>query len=248
MQTCSPSNKVGLFAEILPRLFPVEIVVRKLKPDWLREGGVVLLGAFLLFAPVMLCSWHSFMVCGCFLSSLFSLSCKRDKHAPCIPLCNGMLRIWELCRQCENRSIMLASFAKAEKNSYIKSRKRCSLMLFSGSAEVKLAVLILYLMILRHIHVTPHFGWCLIFHKFQKQNHVLFWLMCAFWWLWKGVWQGLHMGVVCCGCEQRTKSQEVGIACSQLYGCVCLVPHVTADLDSITSMVPLFNLRYSSGK
>lgn len=28
MQTCSPSNKVGLFAEIQPRLFPVELDVR----------------------------------------------------------------------------------------------------------------------------------------------------------------------------------------------------------------------------
>lgn len=50
------------------------------------------------------------------------------------------------------------------------------------------------------------------------------------------------MGVVCCGCEQQTKSQEAGIACSQLYGCVCLVPHVTEDLDPISSRVPLFNL------
>lgn len=33
MQTCSHSNKVGLFAEIQPRLFPAEIVVRVLKPD-----------------------------------------------------------------------------------------------------------------------------------------------------------------------------------------------------------------------
>lgn len=56
------------------------------------------------------------------------------------------------------------------------------------------------------------------------------------------------MGVVSCGCEQRTKSQEVGIACSQLYGCVCLAPHVTAGLDSISSLVPLFDLWYSSGK
>lgn len=56
------------------------------------------------------------------------------------------------------------------------------------------------------------------------------------------------MGVVHCGCEQWTKSQEVGIVCSQFSGCVCLVPHVTAGLDSISSRVLLFNLRYSSGK
>lgn len=56
------------------------------------------------------------------------------------------------------------------------------------------------------------------------------------------------MGVVCCGCEQRTKSQEVGIIRSQLHGCVCLVPHVTEDLDLIKRLVPLFNLCYSSGK
>ncbi len=55
------------------------------------------------------------------------------------------------------------------------------------------------------------------------------------------------MGVVCCGCEQLTKTQEVGIAHSQLYGCVCCVPHVTADLDLITSLDPLFNL-LNSGK
>ena len=56
------------------------------------------------------------------------------------------------------------------------------------------------------------------------------------------------MGVVFCGCEPWTKSQEVGIACSQLTGCVCLVPHVTGDLDSIRSLDPLFNLWDSSGK
>lgn len=53
------------------------------------------------------------------------------------------------------------------------------------------------------------------------------------------------MGVVFCGCEQRTTSQEVGITCSQCTGCVCLVPHVTADLDSISSVVPAFNLCYT---
>ena len=72
MQTCSHSNKVGRFAEIQPRLFPAEIVVCELKPDLVGKGGVVLLGAFLLFAPVRLCSWHCFMFCGCF--SYFSYS------------------------------------------------------------------------------------------------------------------------------------------------------------------------------
>lgn len=72
MQTCRQSNKVGLFAEIQPRLFPAEIVVSELKADLLKNGGVVLLGAFLLFAPVRLCSWHCFMFCGCFLGSFFS--------------------------------------------------------------------------------------------------------------------------------------------------------------------------------
>lgn len=44
------------------------------------------------------------------------------------------------------------------------------------------------------------------------------------------------MGVAYCGCEQWTKSQEVGIGYSQLYGCVCLDSHVTAVLDSISSL------------
>lgn len=82
MQTCSHSNKVGLFAEIEPCLFPAEIVVHEL----LTKRGVVLLGAFLLFAPVRLWSWPRFMFCGCFHSSLFSLSCIGDEHVPCILL------------------------------------------------------------------------------------------------------------------------------------------------------------------
>uniref|UniRef100_A0A3P8TWT5 Plectin/eS10 N-terminal domain-containing protein n=1 Tax=Amphiprion percula TaxID=161767 RepID=A0A3P8TWT5_AMPPE len=70
------------------------------RPRLLPEGtgGVVLLGAFLHFAPVNPSSWHWFMFCGCFLASLFSLSRVRDKHSPCKPLCSGMRRIWEVCR------------------------------------------------------------------------------------------------------------------------------------------------------
>lgn len=66
MQTWSHSNKVGLFAEIEPRLFPEEIVVHEI----LTRRGVVHLGAFLLHAPVRLCSWPCYMSCGCFYSRL----------------------------------------------------------------------------------------------------------------------------------------------------------------------------------
>lgn len=55
-------------------------------------------------------------------------------------------------------------------------------------------------------------------------------------WSKKGVKQGLHIGVVLCGCEQRTKSQEVGIARWQPFWCVCLAPHVTQYLVSIRIM------------
>lgn len=44
------------------------------------------------------------------------------------------------------------------------------------------------------------------------------------------------MGVACCGCEQQTKSQEVGKGPLSSGGCVCLDPNVTADLDSISSL------------
>lgn len=87
MQTCSPSNKVGLFAEIQPRLLPVETVVRELEPDWRRGEGRC--GAFgsisslssskaLLLALVYVLRLFS-------RSSLLSLSHMRDKHAhlPC---------------------------------------------------------------------------------------------------------------------------------------------------------------------
>lgn len=80
-QTCSQSNKVGLFAEIQPRLFPAETVVCELNPDILSRGGVVLLETFLIFAPERLCSWHCVMLCSCTLQSPFNLSCIKDKRA-----------------------------------------------------------------------------------------------------------------------------------------------------------------------
>lgn len=98
MQTCSPSNKVGLFLEIQPRLFPVELDVRA------RVTTRGRCGAFGSSTP--LC--FSLTVVGTVLCSFFfkfSLSCRGDVHAPCIPLCNGMCGIWELCRQSDNSGI-----------------------------------------------------------------------------------------------------------------------------------------------
>lgn len=80
-QTCSLFNKVGLFSEIQPRLFPAEIVVCELKPDMLSLGGVVPLETFLIFPPERLCSWHCVMLCDYALGSPFNLSCVKDKRA-----------------------------------------------------------------------------------------------------------------------------------------------------------------------
>lgn len=90
MKTCTHSNKVGLLSVIQPRLFPTEIVVCELKPycvcvcvrERKREGGVVLLGGFLLFAPVILCTWHEFMICIFFLLTPIQSDLRCEMRMP----------------------------------------------------------------------------------------------------------------------------------------------------------------------
>lgn len=66
---------------------------------------MVLLGALLLFAPVRLFLAQLMLFFEIIVTSPFSLSCRGDVHAPCIPLCNGMCRTQELCRQSDNTGV-----------------------------------------------------------------------------------------------------------------------------------------------
>lgn len=103
MQTCSPSNKVGLFAEIQPRLFPVELDVKARVTTRGRCGAfgssAPLCSSKTVLGTVLCCRFLKFIVPAC------SLSCRGDVHTPCTWLYNGMYRIWELCTQSDNIGI-----------------------------------------------------------------------------------------------------------------------------------------------
>ena len=95
----------------------------ELQPGWLREGGVVCLGGFSPLYSSKTAFLALFCVCGCFLSSLFSLSFKEDKRTPCMPLWNGMRRARELCGWCDNRGTCWPPLLGLGNNISRKSRK-----------------------------------------------------------------------------------------------------------------------------
>lgn len=140
-----------------------------------------------------------------------------------------MRRIRGVCRLTENRTICSLLRLDLGKDSCQEYRERHHVIHVVSSAEVKLS----------SAHIESEywrsFMWLqsasrLIFHNAHDKWDVLAAVIICV-----SLRERVSLGVACCGCEQWTKSQEVGTARSQLHGCVCLDPHVIAGLVSISS-------------